>query len=469
MTAPASLLDYLSAALAALPGKHDFGVQVVRSQPRRSHALFPHASNLKTKIWQEEVLVLLKERSPDVEPSVVRVPIVALEASIYTIPSTSTSLIYISKVDTSGLATSSPSPTRTFISAFVHYTLAHPPHGTRRVRLHIFARAQGQYLFPGSVENPSKRVLDDKGLIKWWKTCLSLGSARVTPIPDAPVQLFYLIPGLTHAESLPYVPDQPGSSWTYGHPHSTVPSPLHLSSAPPAPITDFIPNFPDDPKARFITSLTSSAVASAGAPDDYDELVQALSVRTLNTGTSSTSALEALNQERARERSRFIDGCEGGIEEWWERMAFRQECCSGTLVAFFVVVRDLPEDASAPDILNHAPKAELAAIGHSFFTKLWSQFHNVDYTKSAIEKCQVAADKWETDVELVVKSEGYTPDEKTDVLSDEAEGVKRKRQLYEEEVWREVKVDNAVVEMVKRPLPEPSKVNVMVPRKKIKK
>lgn len=467
MSTPASLLDYLSLALSTLPGQHDFAVQVVRSQPRRSHALFPHASNLKTKIWQEEVLVLLKERAPGAEePRLARVPVAALEANVYTIPATGTSLVYVSKVDTSGLGSSSPSPTRTLVAAFVEHTLLHPPHETRRVRVHVFARAQGQYLFPGSVENKEKRVLDDKGLIRWWKATLALAAKNVPPTP-APVQLFYLIPGLSYADSLPYAPDSSNATpaWSYGHPYATVPSPLHLASAPPAPLTDHIPNFPDDPKARFITSLTSSAVASAGAPDDYDELVAALSVRTLNTGGASASALEALNLERARERTRFLDGCEGGVDEWWERMAFRQECCSGTLVAFFVVVRD-GEAAEAPSV---APKPETAAVGHTIFTKLWSQFHNVDYARPAIEKCRAAADKWEHDVELVVRSEGHDPAADPAALPEDADEVVRKRAAYEKEVGREVRVDNAALETKKRELPEPAKVNVMVPRKKVKK
>lgn len=478
-----SLLDFVASALSSLPGKHDYAVEVLRSQPRRAHALFPHAVNLKTKVWQEEVLVLLKEREPEREGDspTARVPVVALEASVYTIPSTSTSLVYISKVDTSGLASTSPSPARTLVAAFVSYYLDHPPHATRRVRIHIFARAQGQYLFPGSIENEAKHVLDDKGLIRWWKATIALAASRLAPPPTAdapsspPVQLFYLIPGLTYLESLPYVPDSPSTSsppWTYGHPYSTIPSPLHRSSSPTAstaPLSDLIPNFPDDPKARFIASLTSSAVAPAGSPDDYDDLVLSLSTRTFNAGIVSTSAVDALNRERAKERDRLIGGCEGGVEEWWERMAFRQECCSGILVAFFVVARD-GEDSEPP--AGGGVKPERAAVGHATFTRLWSQFHNVDYARTGIEKCRAAADKWERDVELVVRAEGYAPREGTEQEQEkEDEEVKRERrqEVYGLEVFRAVVVDNAAPETKKREAKPVAKVNVMVPRKKVKK
>lgn len=41
----------------------------------------------------------------------------------------------------------------------------------KHLSLHILARSQATYLFPGSPENKNKRVLSDTGLIKWWKKC----------------------------------------------------------------------------------------------------------------------------------------------------------------------------------------------------------------------------------------------------------------------------------------------------------
>ena len=280
---PPSLLEHLSQSLAGFPGQQHLSLQVVRSQPRRSHALFPQASNIKTKVYQEEVLVVLSQQievqippqvvepslaqtsskpavdpttAPQTEPStstapiattsalasasesaqsaaalapapvpasdaspslprvetrLAFVPIAAIEANIYTIPATSTSLVYISKVDTTGLATTAISPTRTLVDSFIQYHLIHPPHATQRVRIHVFASAQPQYLFPGSVENKAKHVLTDKQLLRWWKATIS--AAVTSPVVAGTVSatwptpaLFYLIPGLTHLESLPYVP-----------------------------------------------------------------------------------------------------------------------------------------------------------------------------------------------------------------------------------------------------------------------
>lgn len=477
---PPTLLDHLSQSLALFPGTHKYTVQVLRSQPRRSYALFPHASNPKTKIWQEEVLVVLSEELklpaplPPAEPSAstsepsepppekdattASLPIVALEASLYAIPSTSTTLLYISKIDTSGLS-SSPSAARTLVSSFLSFHLLHPPHGTTRLRVHVFARAQGQYLFPGSVDNKEKRVLDDKGLLRWWKGCIAL-AASAEGVQNA--KLYYLVPGLSFTESLPYLPSTPSPAWIYSHPYNN-PSPLFpapsspslsSTSAPPTPplLTDLIPTFPDDPKSRYLHSLTSSSLPPSGTSGDYDDRVASLTSTVFATGSSLSHQLqrEELERERTRERARVLGSC-AGVEEWWEGMAWRQECCSGTLVGFFGIVSDGKKREEGESAVGRDMRGIRGAVPHAAFTKLWSEFHNVDYAWTSVEKLVWAAGKWERDVEMVVRSEGV------DVGED---GVER-------ECRRVVEVKNEVVKRV-REVEEVKKVNVMVPRKKKK-
>lgn len=359
-----------------MPGQHTYSIQVVRSQPRRSYALFPYASNRKSaKIWQEEVLVVLSEERevpilqaeaegqkqpvpegteapPEASTSTsintntsptrtstrrALLPIVGLEASIYTIPSTASSLLYISKVDTSGLQPSSagPNPTRSLVASFLAFHLLHPPHSTRRLRIQIFAKSQPQYLFPGSIENEEKKVLDDKGLIRWWKSCLERaiaeyeaagGKAADETTANKPhPHLFYLIPGLSYLESLPYVPVANSAlpatlKWNYSHPNSTLPSLLHPTSIAPSasPITDHIPSFPDDPKSRFITSLTSSSVASSGNEHDYDDLTLSLKSAAFSTGANGGARADEVEAQREKEAERMRE-TEGGMEGWWVR------------------------------------------------------------------------------------------------------------------------------------------------------
>ena len=475
-----TLLTHLSESLSQFPGSHRYTLQLLRSQPRRSHALFPHATNLKTKIWQEELLLILSERD-DGAMGQEGVPIFALEASLYTIPSTRTSLVYISKVDTTGLAPS-PSPARTLTSSFLSYHLLHPPHGSERIRIHIFAKAQGQYLFPGSVENKGKKLLDDKGLIRWWKACISqtVLERNEKEAEKEGTRLFYLIPGLSESESLPYVPLDPryaNIKWTYDHPYSHIPSPLYPSTAAVREegltINDQIPAFPDDPKSRFLTSLTSSSISAAGESDDYDDVMLALTSNAFGTGSTNTLRKEGVERERERERGRLVEGVKGGVGEWWERMAFRQECCSGVLVGFFVVVHDQPPTEGGPASSHTAPEPYPASLPHPLFTKLWSQFHNVDYSLSALSQLGAIRQKWSEDSGALVSRDGCGTEEifsttTTTTQTTSGEQGEAEREFVEQYVERRFEVRNEESGKRERVVEEVVKVNLMVPRKKKK-
>ena len=593
MAPPPSLADYLASQLAAsVPGHHRYALHVLRSEPQRSHALFPHATNAKhAKVWHEETLVVLSERRqvpldgdtaasaptsaaagaydapmsagagadspsatstapvaststtaaappppphashepapPATAASQTRealVPIAALEASLYFIPSTSCALLYISKVDTTGLSSSPISPTRTLVSAFVAHHLAHPPHGAVRLRAHVFARAQSQYLFPGSADNSAtKRVLDDKQLLRWWKATLERAStmAQGSDVGGGDegkardIRKWYLVPGLAHLESLPYVPSTaPG--WTYGHPYASLTSPLHPASDPPAahPLPDHVPAFADDPKSRFLHSLTSSPVAASGTAGDYDDAFAALGSATFSAGATPLQKVQELERQVERERARLVQGVPGGVDEWWERMAFRQECCAGQLVGFFVVA--VGEPAAAPSFSSsssgtaaaspsasvaappspirsstssssrthapHPPKRHPLALRPAQYTKHWSTLHNFDYALAALGRLAGAVERWSEGVERAVRSTARDEGEDAPAGAEEEERAWRAR--YEREVAREVRVDNALPAVVgdKRPAEgapgaagatgaggEALKVNVLAPRKKKKK
>ncbi|GAA5841126.1 hypothetical protein JCM3766R1_006671 [Sporobolomyces carnicolor] len=407
-----------------------FTVQVVRSQPRKSHALFPHASNhASIKISQQEVLAVLNE--VDKEDKVV--PVCAIEAMIYSIPSTSSSIVYISKVDTTGLQQrheEGPSPTKLFVAQFVKFHFDHPPNRSTRVRVHVFARSQPQYLFPASVDNvETKRVLDDKGLLRWWKSTLDRSttttSTSTSTSTTSKLKKFYLVAGLNYFESLPYVPDpRPPevSTWTYGHPYSQLSSLLHPPPPPPgsssssscSDLTDLIPSFPDDPKSRFLHSLTGSTLSPSGAEGDYDDAVEQISTLAFASGSRLTPRhrWQELERERERERERLRQGVEGGVDEWWERMQYRQECCSGALVGFFVIDFETTASSSSSSEGTGAKeeggglvKPYRSSLPHATFTKLWTQFHNQDYSLKNVDHLVRALEKWANDVGRLVKLE----------------------------------------------------------------
>lgn len=349
----------------------------------------------------------------------------------------------------------------------------------KHLSLHILARSQGAYLFPGSPENKGKRILSDSGLIKWWRKCVGgvvrqiknekNGSIKnvnfnTTEIPEVEsksgdqisegsnkgameIRPYYLIPGYDKLESHPLVPlILPSSStsnrnhsetevgWIYGHPYSREEPnpavlPLHLPSLWPSQkkgegfklsIATLIPHFPDDPKSRFLDELARDAHEHAGIPGsrtsekkeeklkegekvnggemkEGEERVKKrikmdenegpekkegkaesgtsppLSVKIATTSSSSstdssldpnssiptssasnsTSTQKLTSQQRHLQRERLaLDNV--SPNEFWERMGFRQECCSGNVVGAFVVgftsldgTRDAPISATA--------------------------------------------------------------------------------------------------------------------------
>jgi len=178
-----SLRDHLLASLAELPGTREFHIHVLVSSPRKRLDLFPYA-NPRPRVYLQDILVLLSEQTT---PDSSRVLVSAIEASFYNIPATSCGILYVSKVDSSGHATR-PSPTAALVKGLLRY-YADPT--TRPVRVNtlwiqLFARAQGQYLFPNSAEYPGKRPLADAQLCIWWKRLLSdvagdLASAKSKP------------------------------------------------------------------------------------------------------------------------------------------------------------------------------------------------------------------------------------------------------------------------------------------------
>lgn len=406
----------------------------------------------------------------------VAMPIVGLEVSIYTIPSSACALLYVSKVDTTGLSPSNaPSPARALVASFLAYHIIHPPHDTTRLRIHIFAKSQPMYLFPGSIENEGKKVLDDKGLIRWWKSTLTLAASLVPEDTlSRKTRMHYLIPGMSHLESLPYVPASTGSNisnavagkWSYGHGYQGLTSPLHPLSTPPdaVPLTDLIPCFPDDPKSRFVSSLTSSAVAPSGNQDDYDDVMLSLKAATFATGRAGGSGRrrDEVEKEKAREAAR-LEATEGGLEGWWEMMQWRQECCAGKMVAFFLLVAEPDSESTAKDtghkeqsdpivtssvaddgqgaatafsisasaLASHRgpPEKMPCSLPQTVFIRLWSQFHNMDYNENGQFFARTAAhcEKWADDIErlLVSSSAADAEAERLGVESQKLEELKR--------------------------------------------
>lgn len=239
--------------------------------------------------------------------------------------------IFVSKADSTGhlnilQTTSKVSLLRLISNTFLSFLLrVHQRPGVRLV-LSLFARAQNQYLFPGSIHNPGKHVLDDRGLIKWWcrvadpilreyepesggheKGLLD----RTMESAKSSATAFLIVPGCDKFETRGFFPptakgdDKERPRWVSSYPV------CQLCDNPEAPPRCLIPRLPDDPKTRFLLDLDDELPESK-EPEDQ--------------------------KKRPPGQWRSIRS----LDQFWEMMSFRQECSAGRLVGFLWLVVNPP-------------------------------------------------------------------------------------------------------------------------------
>lgn len=91
-----------------------------------------------------------------------------LEVDEYTLEDKETMerVVYIAKVDTTGaFSDQRGNVTRRLLEAYLA--------SVAPCSVYVFARSQPQYLFHESALHSDKRVLDDRGLIRWWRSVLT--------------------------------------------------------------------------------------------------------------------------------------------------------------------------------------------------------------------------------------------------------------------------------------------------------
>ncbi|KAI0834699.1 histone acetylation protein-domain-containing protein [Hypoxylon sp. FL0890] len=253
-----------------------------------------------------------------------QVLVVALEIYIYT--TSFSTIIFVSKADSTGylnlldLPKGSPSPIREVTACFLAFLVANRRRPTKQLVVNLFARSQSQYLFPGSVKNNGKHILDDRGLVKWWCKVLNslLEGDEYLDVrkPSDAIHGYLIVPGLDDYETRAFLPrtGTAAANWTLGHPLEKIspytknPGAFGQTIHP----RSLIPTYPDDPKARFIEEL----------------------------------------EESIPEKAKLLNGWRSPktLDQFWEMMSFRQECSSGRLTGFIWVVfepRVAPKPSSA--------------------------------------------------------------------------------------------------------------------------
>jgi len=198
-------------------------------------------------------------------------------------------IVYVAKVDTSGYWPPPPSadghngvdvkrvksPTQSLVGGYLKAVKDGRLNSgddntdsrvvTTKTSLFVFARAQPQYLFANSAGNESKRVLDDRGLVRWWKNMLgsvfessstTTTTSTASSSSSSTLKAYWFIPGVDSKRQAmgvirqPYLPPQSspagGFTWTYGYPDKESTEKANT----------LIPQFPDDPKARMMRSVS---------------------------------------------------------------------------------------------------------------------------------------------------------------------------------------------------------------------
>lgn len=325
--ADATLFERLA---AALPKDSRFEIHHLSSPPTPCPAIYSAPPGEK----QEKTFCESHFFSVSIDSSGRRLQVFALEVLLYTTENLTT--LFVSKADSTGylhllhLPKGTPSPLKTISTTFLAYLVEKRQRSDRRLVLSLFARAQDQYLFPGSIENSGKHVLDDRGLVRWWcrvadpilrlypseddKSAFVVRSASGSEInlgmggvSEISARGYLRVPGCDLLETKGFFSPDRLMKYVHLDPRWKVGDPLReLGRSPHWPERCLIPRFPDDPKARYVDELDDElpelASRSQESPSKGKHPGQWKSVRSL--------------------------------EQFWEMMAFRQECSSGRLVGF---------------------------------------------------------------------------------------------------------------------------------------
>lgn len=377
-----NLRDALLAALAKLPGAREFHLHVLVSAPRKSTALYPFARP-RPRAYLQDVLILLSEQATPDSP---RLIVSAIEAAIFNLPATSSAVLYVSKVDSTGHS-KGKAPTAALVRAFLGY-YADPitrPVPADHLWIQLFARAQAQYLFPNSADFSGKKPLTDIRLCAWWKRLLSGVAAdlegKVSSLPEkekTKVKAYYVLPGYSELEAenavriaagtIPSLPD--GIAWHYGHPYSQkdIPLPCPLDSAG-FNLGNYIPWLDDDPKSRFLDEIAYTSGLAEGIKSPPRKRSRT-NPEADEAGPSVPAADDKTSKANNKEDKVMGELGKVTADEFWERMSFRQECVAGAVTGFFTLVISGRANSSTMSPLAPQPGQVSTQINKRIMTSL---------------------------------------------------------------------------------------------------
>ncbi|KAL5524701.1 hypothetical protein ACEPAF_9846 [Sanghuangporus sanghuang] len=360
------LRDQLLSSLKALPGTRRFHLHVLVSAPHKYGELFPYAST-RPRMYAQDILIFASEevdidrstraeaesesgsQSTPIEPQ--HIFVTAVEATLFHIPATTSAILYVAKVDSTGQG-KRPSPTTALVRALISFYASSETRPTKLLGttlwIHLFARAERQYLFPNSAEHPSKKPLNDVKLCLWWKRLLGR-MVQELGHDAGDARLYYVLPGMNELEALQALGnalkpnDTKSPKWVYGHPYSQKEIPLPYvpsgRAIEPYNLGQLIPSFDDDPKTRFIDEIACTTRVDG---------LRSPSRKRRRTDTEKKNGKEKADKEKDKETRTEGELGLVSADEFWERMSFRQECVAGAVTGFFVLVFPSRDTSSEP-------------------------------------------------------------------------------------------------------------------------
>lgn len=354
----ASLYDLLA---EALPKDAAFTFYHYSTPPTKAPPLFaapPHAKPERT-YCESHTLAASIHPDPTSTATSKEILVLAIEVLVYTTKHLTT--IFVSKADSTGYLSllgaargQGGSPLKAICGTFVSWLARERQREGRKTVVSLFARAQDQYLFPASIENKGKHLLDDKELVRWWckvldplvkqykedepakslSERLAASEGPSAPSAEFTAKGYLVIPGFEPYDTLRYYTPAPASDsprrWSASHPL------LQIAPYPAAPPRCLVPHFPDDPKARFLDELDDEL------PDRGTDAM------TKEGGTPSRS-----NGQWKSVKT---------LDQFWEFMAFRQECSSGRIVGFIWVVITPPKPSIPEEDENEPSLSQISCF-----------------------------------------------------------------------------------------------------------
>lgn len=133
--------------------------------------------------------------------------------------------------------------------------------------------------------------------------------------------------------------------WSYGHPYCQNHVPLPCSAIGRGEklthIGHVIPWFDDDPKARFLDEIAYTTDAEGVKSPERKRPRSSRTVqRSEEDAESGSDKKEPSSSTKIEHTTRALRKV--SIEEFWERMSFRQECIAGAVTGFFVMTTSSP-------------------------------------------------------------------------------------------------------------------------------